>query len=68
MFLFKNFQDRAIDPANRFSATTTLTVNILDSDDQPPKFVHDSYSTKVVSGIGKGNIFYVFETTDGAYH
>ena len=48
------FQDRAIDPATRFSATTTLTVNILDSDDQPPKFVHDSYSTKVVSGIASG--------------
>ena len=41
------FQDRATNPEERFSASTTLTVNVIDSDDQPPKFVHDSYSSKV---------------------
>ena len=32
---------------NRLSATTTLTVNVVDSDDQDPTFEHDVYNAKV---------------------
>ena len=32
---------------NRLSATTTLTVNVVDSDDQDPTFEHDVYTSKV---------------------
>ena len=32
---------------NRLSATTTLTVNVVDSDDLDPTFEHDVYTSKV---------------------
>ena len=31
-----------------------MTVNVIDSDDQPPKFVHDLYNSKVISGVNSG--------------
>ena len=40
-------QDRAMKAENRLSATTTLTVNVVDSDDQDPTFEHDVYTSKV---------------------
>jgi hypothetical protein len=36
---------------NRLSSTTTLTVNVMDSDDQDPAFEHDTYNAKVSRGI-----------------
>ena len=47
-------RDRAVNPENRFSASVTLTVNVIDSDDQPPKFVNQFYNAKVISGINSG--------------
>ncbi len=44
-------KDRALQAENRLMATTTLVVNVLDSDDQGPEFVHESYSAKVISRI-----------------
>ena len=46
--------DRAVDKSNRFSATTTLVVNVLDSDDQNPEFAHSLYEAKVTSGLIAG--------------
>ena len=43
-------RDRAVDPASRFSATTTLTVNVLDSDDLDPSFAESEYTSEVTSG------------------
>lgn len=44
-----------MNPENRFSSSVTLTVNVLDSDDQPPKFVNqEGYTAKVISGINSG--------------
>lgn len=40
-------QDRAMKAENRLSATTTLTVNVMDSDDLDPVFEHDLYNAKV---------------------
>jgi hypothetical protein len=37
---------------NRLSSTTTLTVNVMDSDDQDPAFEHDTYNAKVSRGMG----------------
>jgi hypothetical protein len=45
------FQDRAMKVENRLSSTTTLTVNVMDSDDQDPAFEHDTYNAKVSRGI-----------------
>ena len=42
--------DRAVDKSTRLSATTTLLINVLDSDDQDPKFSQDVYRAKVMSG------------------
>ena len=42
--------DRAVDKANRFTATTTLIVNVIDSDDQDPVFSHDLYEARTVTG------------------
>ena len=44
-------QDRAVDPSERFTSTTTLTVNVLDSNDQDPVFPEDVYTAKVISGV-----------------
>lgn len=33
-------QDRAKNPADRFSSTTTMTVNVKDDDDQDPSFIY----------------------------
>ena len=46
--------DRAVDEANRFSVTTTLTVNVIDSDDQDPIFSEKEYTAKVVRGMTSG--------------
>ena len=43
-----------MNPEDRLSVSTSLTINVLDSDDQGPKFIHDSYVTKVVSGVSSG--------------
>ena len=48
------FQDRAVNPENRFSSSVTLTVNVIDSDDQPPRFINEGYMAKVISGINSG--------------
>ena len=45
---------RALDPNERFSATTTLTVNVLDSDDLDPRFTEETYTAKVTSGVSSG--------------
>ena len=45
-------QDRALDPSSRFSATTTLTVNVKDSDDQDPKFSEELYTAEVKKDNG----------------
>ena len=34
---------------NRLSATTTLTVNVMDSDDLDPAFEHELYNAKVTT-------------------
>ncbi|XP_014233945.1 cadherin-99C isoform X2 [Trichogramma pretiosum] len=58
--------DRAINPAERFTSTTTLTVNIRDDDDQDPSFIYQGcmlhngacinpeYSSSVSSGVLSG--------------
>ncbi|XP_058794818.1 cadherin-99C isoform X2 [Phymastichus coffea] len=58
--------DRAIKPSERFTATTTLTVNIRDDDDQDPSFIYQGcmllngacinpeYSASVSSGVLSG--------------
>ncbi|XP_072398558.1 cadherin-99C [Diabrotica undecimpunctata] len=58
--------DRARDPSQRLSATTTLTVNIKDDDDLPPSFIYKNcmlldgtcinpeYTASVSSGILQG--------------
>ena len=46
--------DRAVDADKRFSATTTLTVNVLDSDDQGPRFTEPKYTAKIVRGLSTG--------------
>lgn len=60
------FQDRARNQSERFSATTTLTVNIQDDDDQDPSFIYQGcmlldgtcinpeYSASVSSGVLSG--------------
>ena len=42
-----SLKDRATNPDQRLSASTTLTVNVIDSDDQSPRFIHDLYTSKV---------------------
>lgn len=44
--LFIVFQDRAKNPADRFSSTTTLTVNIKDDDDQDPSFIYQGCNSQ----------------------
>ena len=45
------FQDRAMKAENRLSATTTLTVNVMDSDDLDPAFEHELYNAKVTDSF-----------------
>ncbi len=40
---------------NRLSATTTLTVNVMDSDDLDPVFEHDLYNAKVTTALSLQN-------------
>ena len=41
-------QDRAVDLSKRFTATTTLIVNVMDSDDLDPEFAYEEYTAKVI--------------------
>ena len=43
---------------NRLSATTTLTVNVVDSDDQDPTFEHDVYNAKVGTNFNIAYLYY----------
>ncbi len=49
-------QDRAMKAENRLSATTTLTVNVMDSDDLDPVFEHDLYNAKVTTALALQNL------------
>lgn len=45
-YRFRFTQDRARNASERLSATTTLTINIEDSDDLDPSFIYRYVSTK----------------------
>ncbi|ODN02036.1 Protocadherin-15 [Orchesella cincta] len=47
-------EDRAFDPKLRRSSTTTLTINVVDSDDQPPAFHHSVYNATVIRSVLTG--------------
>ena len=54
MTILMMMMSRSLEPENRFSATTTLTVHVRDSDDLDPAFPHMEYAATVVSGVNEG--------------
>ncbi|XP_021945639.1 cadherin-99C [Folsomia candida] len=46
--------DRAFDPSTRRSSTSTLTINVLDDDDQPPAFQRKEYNSTVIRSVLTG--------------
>ena len=46
--------DKAQEESQRRSSLTLVTVNVLDSDDQEPVFLHPLYTSRVTSGVVTG--------------
>ena len=54
-------KDRAVDLSKRFTATTTLIVNVMDSDDLDPAFAYEQYTAKVSLTINNTLIDHIYE-------
>jgi protocadherin-15 len=69
-------QDRARNMSERFSTTTTLTVNVRDDDDQNPSFIYQGcmlhegscINPEYSTSVSKGKVLFIFSNSREYIH